>query len=226
RDLVEFLGRDPGKIHVLGVLGVDGPFAYEHVENDVIDILHPARFSPNKAQDLSMKAVKILARRYENIRLWLVGGRGVTRADQEYLERIYRDAEEINRELGREVIRVVVDARDIGEFYRLADICLIPSTWSEGYGLTVIECMAYGKPVIASDLFRETGAADDERAYIVRRGDLEALTQALEHVINNRSEALEKALKALDFVRRNCSWDEVARRIEIILSDMIERRTE
>ncbi|MEM4485599.1 MAG: glycosyltransferase [Sulfolobales archaeon] len=103
---------------------------------------------------------------------------------------------------------------------------MIPSTWSEGYGLTAIECMAYGKPVIASDLFRETGAADDERAYIVRRGDLEALTQALEHVINNRSEALEKALKALDFVRRNCSWDEVARRIEIILSDMIERRTE
>ena len=223
-DLVEFLKIDSGKIYVLGSLGVDGPFRYEHVENDTVDIVHIARFSPNKAQDLSIKAIETLVNKYRNIRLWLVGGRGVSREDLEYLENILRTTQRINKELGREVVKVMLDVKDVSEFYRLADICIAPSTWAEGYGLTVVECMAYGKPVIASDVFRETGAADEERAYIVRRGDPEALAQAIETVINNKQEAMEKAQKALEYVKRNCNWEAVAEKIENVLIDVIETK--
>ncbi len=153
-----------------------------------------------------------------------MGGRGVSREDLEYLENILRTTQRINKELGREVVKVMLDVKDVSEFYRLADICIAPSTWAEGYGLTVVECMAYGKPVIASDVFRETGAADEERAYIVRRGDPEALAQAIETVINNKQEAMEKAQKALEYVKRNCNWEAVAEKIENVLIDVIETK--
>lgn len=48
---------------------------------------------------------------------------------------------------------------DIGEFYKLADLVLVPSKY-EGYGLVTIEALAAGKPVLSTDvgIAREAGA--------------------------------------------------------------------
>jgi len=216
KDLEEYLGAEPGKIYVLGFEGVEAPLRREHVENGVLDIVQVGRFAPNKGHMISIEAIEILVRKVDNLRLWLVGGAG-TRGERLYLERVKKRAEEANRKLGREVVKVVVDVDDVGEYYRLADICVAPSISDEGYGLAVAECMGYGKPVIASDIFEETGVADNDRAYIVRRGDPQAIAQAVEDIIRDPETASKKAAKALEYVAKHCKWDNMVDKIEDIL---------
>ena len=223
RDLIKFLSADPSKIYVLGSEGVDAPMGFEHEENEYIDILHLARFSPNKAQEVSLRAIEILAKQIPNVRLWLVGGSGVDREEINYMKRVVSEAERINRLFNREVVKIEIDVDDVSRYYRIADLCIAPSVAEEGYGLTVVECMGYGKIVIASDIFRETGVATEERAYIVKRGDPVDLANTIKYAIENKEMSREKSLRALEYVRNNCRWEIVAEKIEGILKIYFNR---
>jgi glycosyltransferase involved in cell wall biosynthesis len=41
---------------------------------------------------------------------------------------------------------------DIMQFYRQADICVVPSTWEEPFGLVAVEAMAVGRPCVVSNV--------------------------------------------------------------------------
>jgi len=222
RDLKKFLGVDEAKVRVLGFEGVDGPLTFVHEDNELFDVVHVGRFAPNKGQIILLKAFERLAKDLQDAVLWLVGGRGIDPRDLRYLEEVKALAEKINAERGREVVHVVVDAPDVERFYRLADVCVAPSVAEEGFGLTVVECMAFGKPVIASDIFAETGVASSERALIVPRGDVEALYRALKWVYENRDKARELGLRGLEFAKK-CSWSAVADFFESIVLELVKR---
>ncbi len=223
RDVIKYLNADASKIYVLGVEGVEGPFRRVHEDNEWFDVVQVGRFAPNKGQSILLEAFKRFVKEVPNARLWLVGGRGVDPKHIKYLEGIRSMSREINRDLGREVVKVVIDAPNVDTYYRLADVCVAPSIAEEGYGLTVVECMAYGKPVIASDIFLETGVANEERAYIFPRGDISELVNKLLHVYRNYDEALRKADEGLRFAKQ-CSWEEVARRVVKIINDVTKVR--
>jgi len=220
KDLIEFLGADPEKIHVLGFEGVEGPFRYEHESNACFDIVQVSRFAPNKGQKVLLQAFRKIAQHIPNTRLWLVGGRGVSPRDLAYLEDVKKEAEEINRELGDDRVRVLVDVPDVGPYYRVADVCVAPSVAEEGYGLSVVECMAYGKPVIASDIFVETGVANEERTYVFPRGDADKLAELLLYVHSHYGEALRKAEKGLEYAKQ-CSWRRLAEKILNIVNNIV-----
>ncbi len=209
KDLIKYLGADPARINVLGFEGVEGPFQYVHEDNDWFDIVQVGRFAPNKGQHILLKAFKRIASEIPRARLWLVGGKGVDPEHIEYLNRALTMAREINESLGEERVKILVDVPSVEPYYRIADVCVAPSIGEEGFGLTIVECMAFGKPVIASDIFVETGVASSDRAYIVPRGDVEALAEAILHIYRNYEEAMEKARKGLEYAK-NCSWDRVA----------------
>jgi len=208
-DLTTHFNVPPEKVKVLGFEGVDGPFRRVLIDNGCFDILQVGRFAPNKGQLVTLEAFKHVVKEIPNAKLWLVGGRGVSTEHLRYLKVVRGVAKEINDSLGREAVEVVVDAPSVGKYYELADVCVASSIGEEGYGLTVAECMAYGKPVIASDVFKETGVASEERAYIYPRGDARKLAELITHTYRNPEEALRKAEKALQYARK-CSWGRVA----------------
>ncbi len=207
-ELIKYLKVDEGKIRVIGFEGVDGPFKQIYVDNGFFDILQVGRFSPNKAQHITIEAFKLVAKIIDRANLWLVGGRGIDRKDLEYLESIRKMARDINRELGREAIRIVVDAEDISEYYRIADVCVIPSIAEEGYGLVPLECMAYGKPVVASEIFLETGAISRDISFVIPIGDPKSLAHELINIYRNLDKATEVGLKALKYASK-FSWENI-----------------
>lgn len=98
--------------------------------------------------------------------------------------------ERLAAELG--VARTVLFRRQVGEeelvaSYRAADVSVVPSTELEGFGLSVLESLACGTPVITSDAggLSEATAGLHSRV-ITPAGDSERLAAALGRVLQGR----------------------------------------
>jgi glycosyltransferase-like protein len=103
----------------------------------------------------------------------------------------YRDAAlaalpELGLALGEDVVQLgTVSDADLAGWYHAADTLCFPST-KEGWGLVVLEAMAAGLPVVASDLpvFAEY-LTDGRSALLPPVGDPEALAAAMERLLDD-----------------------------------------
>lgn len=84
----------------------------------------------------------------------------------------------------RDNVKYLGVVEDIGWFYRNVDIAVFPSRW-EGFGLSAVEAVAYGCPVIATDLdvFEEVL----EGNYIKVGVSAKSIADKFEEVINGPS---------------------------------------
>jgi len=77
-------------------------------------------------------------------------------------------------------IRLVGACDDMPAVYKIADLVVCPSVTPEGFGRTVAEAMAMGKPVIVTDLGAPPElVAHGETGWVVPAGDAEALAEAI-----------------------------------------------
>jgi glycosyltransferase involved in cell wall biosynthesis len=81
--------------------------------------------------------------------------------------------------------RIVEDCRDISAAYVLADVVVSASTDPEGFGRTIVEAQAMGRPVIATDHggARET-VIPGSTGWLVPPGDPESLAAAIEDALS------------------------------------------
>lgn len=81
--------------------------------------------------------------------------------------------------------RIVGDCRDITAAYALADVVVSASTDPEGFGRTIVEAQAMGRPVIATDHggARET-VVPGATGWLVPPGDAAALATAMGEALN------------------------------------------
>ena len=110
-----------------------------------------------------------------------------------------------------------VDDREKVELLRRADVVVAPHTGGESFGIVLLEAMAAGAPVVASDLpaFVEVLTAEDGQAIgtLVPRGDPAALAAALREVLADPGPARRRAALAATHVGRY-DWGVVAARVE------------
>ena len=131
-------------------------------------LLHVGSCVPRKRIDVLLDAVAAVRRRVPDVRFVKVGGPFTAGQDRQL------DA------LGlRPILTHVSGVRrlELAEAYRRASAVLMPSD-SEGFGLPVLEALACGAPVVASDLpvFREVGGAAISYAPVA---DVSAWTEAV-----------------------------------------------
>ena len=119
------------------------------------------------------------------------------------------EAERARVERLGEGVRVLgeVDPADLPALYNLA-ACLLHPAWYEGFGLTVLEAMACGTPVICSDTSSLPEVAGDA-AVLVPPGEPERWREAVERVLREPGVAAEMrragVLRAAGF-----TWDRAA----------------
>ncbi|HLW37063.1 MAG TPA: glycosyltransferase, partial [Candidatus Eremiobacteraceae bacterium] len=93
---------------------------------------------------------------------------------------------------------------ELASLYARASLLAHPSLY-EGFGLPVLEAMAAGTPVVASDIPSVREAAGDA-AEFVKPGDAAAFSQALQRVLTDSS--LAAGLRARGTARAATkSWD-------------------
>ena len=108
-------------------------------QKEYLNVLYPRRLHPSRGWIVCKDVVVELISEYENLRFSFVG-RG-SEEDEEKLRKLSTLYPRIEHKW--------YDMRDIYQAYQEADIVLIPSFSSEGTSLSLIEAMAFGKPIIA-----------------------------------------------------------------------------
>ncbi len=103
---------------------------------------------------------------------------------------------------------------DLARYYASADIFCSPATGAESFGIVLLEAMAAGKPVIASDIegYRSI-VTDEEQGLLVPRKDATALSQALALLIRNPELAQKMGNKGRETVQEY-RWKVVASRVQ------------
>ena len=182
---------------------------------DSIEILHVGSTQPRKRIDLLLRIFAALRANLPDARLIRVGG-GLTKQNQELAEQLgLSDAI---------AILPFLDRRILAAAYRRADVVVLPSD-SEGFGLPIIEALACGVPVIASDLpvLREVGGNAVSYCAV---GDLDGWSQAIADVIRERdtdSRAnLESRARATAHASR-FSWSANAERAALAYRELLDR---
>jgi glycosyltransferase-like protein len=119
--------------------------------------------------------------------IWLIGG-GETLFDyRAYREEFFSQVERLGLKMDQD-IRVLgnIPEENMPDLYGAGDIFVFPSL-KEGWGLVVLEAMASGVPVIASNIAPLTEyLKDSENAILIPPMDHEALAQQIISVLENR----------------------------------------
>jgi len=163
--------------------------------------LYVGRFDPYKNVPLLVEAFARVRAREPGARLRLIGP-----PDPRYPE-----ARDTARRLGLgdEVVtwQGYVDHEELVRAYRDARALVLPSTY-EGFGLTVLEAMACGTPVICSNVSSLPEVAGDAACLIDPR-DPVALAEAMLELLRNPAEAARLRAAGLERVRA-FTWQRTA----------------
>jgi glycosyltransferase involved in cell wall biosynthesis len=109
------------------------------------------------------------------------------------------------------------------EAFRDADCFVLPS-YSENFGIAVIEAMACGVPVLISDkvnIWREIAAADAGRVATTGIGDV---AEKLSTLLADPAAAAAMGARGRHFVATHYDWAEIAVRLEAVYRALAEGR--
>lgn len=142
--------------------------------------------------------------------VWLIGG-GETLFDyRAYREEFFSQVERLGLKMDQD-IRVLGNIPEVNmpDLYRAGDVFVFPSL-KEGWGLVVLEAMASGVPVIASNIEPLTEyLKDSENAVLIPPMDHEALAQEIIGVLENEDLREKLATHGLN-TAKSYSWGNAA----------------
>ena len=93
--------------------------------------------------------------------------------------------------------------------YQQADVLVLPS-WYEGYGMVITEAIAHGLPVITTTGGALADTLPKGAGIAVAPGDIDALSDALEHVLSNPELRQQLQRGAYNARRQPASWEDAA----------------
>lgn len=107
-----------------------------------------------------------------------------------------------------------VTEKNLPKFYRTADVICFPSLQDESFGIVLLEAMASGKPVVASDIpgYREVLRGELGRLLFPPR-DSEALAETILSLLEDESLRQDYAQRSLRTAQEYYSWESVGERI-------------
>jgi phosphatidyl-myo-inositol alpha-mannosyltransferase len=178
------------------------------------NILFVGRFEPRKGVLDLLKAHRILRREGSDARLLLVGGGPQEREARRYIA--------IRRLGGVEFLGRVSDDEK-AQLFRTADVYCSPATGRESFGIVLLEAMAAGAPIVASDIHGYKGVVRRGReALLVPPRDPKELAVALDRVLTDhelaRTMSENGKLRAEEF-----SWPRVTAKVDDYYGFVIRR---
>ena len=171
-----------------------------------LNILFVGRLEKRKGLNYLIAAYRQVRKEYPSSRLIVVGPG--TRLRKKY-EKQVRDSG-----LADDVVFVgPVSSDELPRYYKTADIFCAPATGQESFGIVLLEAMAVGKPIVASNIGGYASVLTHGReGLLVKPKDAKALARALLGLVADEPLRREMGQRGM-LTARNYSWQRVAQTV-------------
>ncbi len=173
-------------------------------------LLFVGRLEPRKGLPFALEAFELLADRYSDLQLLVVG-------DGQERDAVLSLPADIRRRV--HMLGNVSD-KALPTYHRAADIFVAPAIGAESFGIVLVEAMAAALPVVGSDIpgYREV-ARNGKEAVLVKPCDGRALADGIAHLLDHPEErarlAANGARRALDY-----AWERVVDELEPVYESL------
>lgn len=161
------------------------------INNDYPILLFVGRISEEKGIKELFRALSLVNTNKYN--LLIVGksffGTEVRDAFEANLNKMAREVK------GKVIFTGLVKYQDMYKYYKLADLCILPSMWNEPCALTIIECIVCGTPLITTN----TGGTPE----LISNATIMLNTENLVNRLANTVEELLNDLTKLKFLKES-----------------------
>lgn len=194
------------------------------LEPDQPIILQLGRMVPRKGVDNVIRGVARLRSLHGiTARLLVVGGE--SRDPDPVITPEIGRLQAIAREEGMADAVTFVGSRgrqELREYYSAADV-FVSTPWYEPFGITPLEAMACGTPVIGSAVGGlKSTVRDGETGYLVPPNDPDALAGRLADLVGNRARRRAFSLGAIRHVNARYTWGRVSRSIARVYEQVLD----
>ncbi|MBA7671308.1 Phosphatidyl-myo-inositol mannosyltransferase [subsurface metagenome] len=173
--------------------------------DDKLNILFVSRLEKRKGLNYLLEAYKQVKGEIPNSRL-IIAGPG-TRLRHKYEKWVRRNGV-------KDVVFVgYVSYDELPRYYKTADIFCVPATGRESFGIILLEAMAVGKPIVATNIEGYAGlVADGVEGLLVPPKNKEQLAQALISLATDDS--LRQEIGARGRIKASeYGWEHIAQRV-------------
>jgi len=177
-------------------------------------ILYVGRLAYRKGIHVLLKAMPYILEAIPQTRL-LIAGSG-------YMEGLIRLlVKSLNLEDHVELLGFVPDD-ELPSLYNLSDLFVLPSIYCESFGITLLEAMASGTPIVASETGGVPEVIENEvDGILFEKGNEIDLADAVVKVLSSPTLAEELAKNARKKVEERYSWTVVGEAIEEVYKDVM-----
>ncbi|MEZ2334877.1 glycosyltransferase [Mucilaginibacter sp. RCC_168] len=190
-------------------------------------LLQLGRMVPRKGVDNVVKALGQLKKKGKQVRLLVVGGEN-ERADLKQcpeLNRLYQIACE--SDVAEQIHFAGRKQREALKYYYAAADIFVTTPWYEPFGITPLEAMACGTPVIGANVGGiKYSVLDGQTGALVSPDNPAELAQKVDELIFDQTKIAELSLNAINRVNAYFTWASVARRVSSLYQKIIETATE
>jgi glycosyltransferase involved in cell wall biosynthesis len=179
------------------------------------------RISPWKGQHIFIRAASLVRERFPGARFQIIGAALFNEAEY---EKFIRD-QVASLGLG-DFIEFTGFRKDVPDLIAKMDVLVHASVVGEPFGQVVIEGMAAGKPVVATngggvpEIVR-----DGETGYLVPMGDADAMADAMIRLLENPDMAADMGEKGRRRVHEHFTIQATAQRVERLYDEVLMRKS-
>lgn len=196
----------PGKYIVIPS-GVDlerfspkGEKVQKYLKDDKKNLLFVGRLDRRKGLKYLVQGFAIIKSKFPNTRLIIVGKGPEKRKLKKLIKKLKLEDVELTS---------LVSEEDLPKYYRTADIAIFPAIGDESLGIVLLEAIASGLPVIATDI---AGYREVKGSYFVPPKDANTLALETINLLENESLRQERAQESLK-AAQEYSWEKIGGRI-------------
>lgn len=229
KDLMQLYHAPQGKLEIIpcgynpkDFYPIKKELAVQHLglSADYDYILQLGRIVPRKGIDTVIEAFAMVHQEFPRLRLLIVGGDLEELHQDSELGRLHRLTQELAIET--KVHFVGQKTRDELKYYYSAADIFITTPWYEPFGITPLEAMACGTPVIGSDVGGISYTVrQGETGLLVPPKNAGQLSQALSSLYTDYAKRRQMGQYALSYVQKKFTWDMVSTQIHELYDQLI-----
>lgn len=180
-----------------------------------LNILFLGRLEERKGLIYLLRAYASLRKKFENIRLLVVGEGPLRKEYEQYIVK-YR--------IQDVVFEPKVSPEKVPSYYATCDIFVSPAIFGESFGMVLIEAMACGKPVVAFANEGYKGVLTGKGAdFLVKPRDWKGLAKKIEILIKSTAKRKEMGNWGLKQSKKY-AWPKIAEKVLAFYDKIIETK--